>query len=344
MHSVPNARNSEPYGGRSACVGYGTCKPVCPSGARYTAETHVDRAVAAGARVVDRAPVQRLVHDRAGERVEAAVYATPDGTEHRQEARQFVVAAGGVETPRLLLLSRSTAYPDGLANSSGLVGRYFMDHLFAGVGGRLNVDTRQHHVGFNTSECHQFYDDTEPVNGLKLEFLNYAGPTVVGEALSSDTWGDELRAELERAYGTHVGMGALVEQLPRRENRVTLDPSRRDDHGNPVPDVQWSLDDGTRAALRRANAIQARVLDELGTTVEWRVGPENTGPAYHHMGTTRMGAEPDESVVDARLRTHDLSNLRLVGSSVFPTGGAMNPTLTIAALALRAATGLDDDL
>jgi choline dehydrogenase-like flavoprotein len=219
-----------------------------------------------------------------------------------------------------------------------------MDHLFAGTGGRLDVDTRQHHVGFNTSECHQFYDDTEPVNGLKLEFLNYAGPTVVGEALSSDTWGDELRAELERAYGTHVGMGALVEQLPRRENRVTLDPSRRDDHGNPVPDVQWSLDDGTRAALRRANAIQARVLDELGTTVEWRVGPENTGPAYHHMGTTRMGAEPDESVVDARLRTHDLSNLRLVGSSVFPTGGAMNPTLTIAALALRAATGLDDDL
>jgi choline dehydrogenase-like flavoprotein len=344
MHSVGNARNSEPYDDRSACVGYGTCKPVCPSGAKYTAETHLARAIEAGARIVDRVPVQRLVHDSSGERVEAAVYATPDGTEHRQEARRFVVAAGGVETPRLLLLSRSSAYPDGLANSSGAVGRYFMDHLFAGMGGRLDVETRQHHVGFHTSESHQFYDEADPVNALKLEFLNYAGPTVVGTALSADTWGDDLLAQVQEAYGTHVAMGALVEQLPRRENRVTLDPSTTDDHGNPVPDVQWSLDDRTKAALRRANELQARVLDELDTEIEWRVGPEETGPAFHHMGTTRMGTDPDESVVDATLRTHDLSNLWLVGSSAFPTGGAMNPTLTIAALALRASDALDADL
>jgi choline dehydrogenase-like flavoprotein len=343
MHSVPNARNSEPYRGRSACVGYGTCKPVCPSGAKYTAETHVARAVDAGARIIDRAPVQRLVHDRSGDRVEAAEYATPDGT-YTQEARRFVVAAGGVETPRLLLLSQSETYPDGLANSSGLVGRYFMDHLFAGMGGRLDVDTRQHHVGYNTSESHQFYDDADPVNGLKLEFLNYAGPTVAGAALSSDAWGDDLRDELEEVYGTHIAMGALVEQLPRRENRVTLDASTTDDHGNPVPDVQWSLDRETKAALRRANEVQARVLEELGVDVEWRVGPENTGPAFHHMGTTRMGADPEESVVDASLRTHDLSNLWLVGSSAFPTGGAMNPTLTIAALALRASDAIGEGL
>jgi choline dehydrogenase-like flavoprotein len=219
-----------------------------------------------------------------------------------------------------------------------------MDHLFAGMGGRLDADTRQHHVGFNTSESHQFYDDTEPINGVKLEFLNYAGPTPVGVALSDGTWGDDLQAAVAEAYGTHVGMGALVEQFPRRENRVTLDPSRTDDHGNPVPDVQWSLDERTKTALQRANRLQRRVLDELGATVEWRVGPENTGPAFHQMGTTRMGTDPDESVVDPGLRTHDLANLWLVGSSVFPTGGAMNPTLTIAALALRAADRIDADL
>jgi choline dehydrogenase-like flavoprotein len=139
-------------------------------------------------------------------------------------------------------------------------------------------------------------------------------------------------------------MGALVEQLPRTENRVTLDPTTSDDHGNPVPDVRWSLGEETKAALRRANDLQARVLDELGATVEWRVGPANTGPAFHHMGTTRMGTDPDESVVDASLRTHDLANLWLVGSSAFPTGGAMNPTLTIAALALRASERIDADL
>jgi choline dehydrogenase-like flavoprotein len=219
-----------------------------------------------------------------------------------------------------------------------------MDHLFAGMGGRLDVDTRQHHVGFNTSESHQFYDDTDPVNGLKLEFLNYAGPTVAGAALSADTWGDELLDRLTGVYGTQLGMGALVEQLPRTENRVTLDPEITDDHGNPVPDVQWSLDAETEAALRRANDVQERVLSELGVEIEWRVGPENTGPAFHQMGTTRMGSDPRTSVVDPSLRTHDLSNLWLVGSSVFPTGGAMNPTLTIAALALRAAEALDEGL
>jgi len=344
MHSVPNARNSEPYDGRAACQGYGTCRPVCPSGAKYTAESHVDKAEAAGARVIDHAPVQRLEHDESGQVVEAAVYTTPDGTERRQTARRFVVACGGVENARLLLLSASDRYPNGLANSSGAVGRFFMDHLFAGAGGRLDEPTRQNHIGFITSECHQFYDDEEPIEGMKLEFLNYAGPSPVIEALHAETWGDELLDQLRESYGTHIAMGGLVEQLPDAENRITLDPERRDDHGNPVPHVEWSLSERTTDAIRRANEIQHAVLEELGASIEWTVGPDATGPAYHQMGTTRMGADPDESVVDADCRTHDLSNLWVVGSSVFPTGGAMNPTLTIAALSLRAAESLAESL
>ncbi|MDS0292674.1 GMC family oxidoreductase [Halogeometricum luteum] len=344
-HSVPNARNSEPVDGESACVGYGTCKPVCPSGAKYDATRHVERAEAEGARVLDRVPVQRLEHDGAGDRVTAAVYATPDGEEYRQEAREFVVAAGGVETPRLLLLSASDRYPDGLANSSGAVGRYFMDHLFAGVGGTLPEPTRQKHVGFNTTESHQFYDRPDDSRtAIKLEFLNYAGPAPADVALGADVFGDELLDRIRGRYGNRIAMGALVEQLPRAENRVRLDPSRTDDHGNPVPDVVWSLDDPTRRTIERANEIQRAVLTEMGADVEWTVGPENTGPAYHHMGTTRMGTDPETSVVNPRLRTHDLSNLTLAGSSVFVTGGAMNPTLTIAALALKAADHVSDRL
>ena len=340
MHSIPNARNSEPYDGRASCQGFGTCRPVCPSGAKYTAESHVAKAVEAGTRVVDHAPVQRLVHDGAGEAVTAAVYATPDETERRQTADRFVLAAGGVENARLLLLSASEAYPDGLANSSGAVGRFFMDHLFAGAGGRLDEPTRQNHVGFNTSETHQFYDDADPVEGMKLEFLNYAGPSPVIEALGADTWGDDLAARLDDSYGTHVAMGGVVEQLPDADNRVTLNPDIRDDHGNPVPHVEWSLSERTRAAIRRANGIQHAILEELGVDIEWTVGPDATGPAYHQMGTTRMGTDPETSVVDADCRAHDLRNLRIVGSSVFPTGGAMNPTLTIAALALRVADSM----
>ncbi|MEF8779581.1 MAG: GMC family oxidoreductase [Haloferacaceae archaeon] len=339
MHTAPNARNSEAYDGRPGCVGYGTCQPVCPAGAKYDATVHVTRAESKGATVLDRAPVQYLDHD--ADRVTAAVYATPGGTEHRQEADAFVLACGGVETPRLLLLSASDAYPDGLANSSGTVGKYFMEHLFAGTGGVLEEPTRQNHVGFLTSECHQFYDEAdEEVGPFKLEFFNYAGPSPVEMALSGDDWGTALLERLRGEYGHHVAIGALVEQLPREDSYVALDPERTDDRGNPVPDVHWNVDDRTLRTLERANELQQQVLEELGADVTWQVGPENTGPAYHHMGTTRMGADPDDSVVTPRLRTHDLENCWIASSSVFPTGGAVNPTLTIAALALRAAGDL----
>ena len=362
MHSVPNARNSEEYDDRSACVGYGTCKPVCPSGAKYSADHHVEKAEGEGTRVIDRAPVQRLVHDDAGERVTAAIYATPDGETHRQEAREFVLAAGGVEIPRLLLLSESDRYPDGLANTSGAVGRYFMDHLFGGMGGTLDRETRQNHVGFITSECHQFYDDPtqgtegtagaipewpgdgpEP-DGFKLEVLNYAGPSPVELALSGDQFGDDLLETLREGYGNSIAMGGLAGQRPRKENRVTLDASTTDDHGNPVPEIRWSIDDRTKASLRRANEVQRAILEELGVEVSWTVGPETTGPAFHHMGTTRMGTDPESSVVNPRLRTHDLRNLSVASSSVFVTSGALNPTLTIAALALKAADHVEERL
>ncbi|OYR76976.1 GMC family oxidoreductase, partial [Halorubrum sp. E3] len=209
-----------------------------------------------GATVIDRAPVQRLEHD-GDDSVTAAVYATPDGTEHRQEADAFVVACGGVETPRLLLLSASDAYPDGLANSSGTVGKFFMDHLFAGVGGTLDEPTRQNHVGFYTSACDQFYDEAnEEVAPFKLEFFNYAGPSPVEMALTGDDWGDELLGRLRDGYGTHVAMGGLVEQLPRSDSYVTLHSERTDDRGNPVPEVHWSVGDRALRTIERANEIQ----------------------------------------------------------------------------------------
>jgi len=260
-----------------------------------------------------------------------------------------------VETPRLLLLSRSSDHPDGLANSSGLVGRYFTEHLFAGAGGRLDEPTRQNHAGFNTTESHQFYDDpgagTEegiPASDadlapIKLEFINYAGPSPVEMALSGEDWGNALRSRLRDAYGDHVAMGALVEGTPRRENRVAPDRSRTDDHGNPVPDVSWRPGDHQQETAIDAIRVIKEIFQELGGDITWNSGTD-LHPAGHHMGTTRMGTDPDESVVDTRLRTHDVSNLSIVSSSVFVTGGAVNPTLTIVALALWAVEHIDAEL
>lgn len=138
--------------------------------------------------------------------------------------------------------------------------------------------------------------------------------------------------------------GGLVGQRPQKENYVGLDPSTTDDHGNPGPEIHWDVHDVTKRSIRRANEIREAILSELGVDITWQVGPEATGPAFHRMGTTRMETNPDESVVSPRRRTHDLGDLWIAGSSVFVTSGAMNPTLTIAALALKAADHVDEML
>jgi choline dehydrogenase-like flavoprotein len=212
LHSVPQARNVEPYAGRSQCLGFSTCIPVCPSGAKYSGDVHVRQAEEYGATVIDRAPVQQLETDRAGETVTEAVYATPDGETYRQAARRFVLACGAVEIPRLLLLSKSETNPAGLANSSGLVGRYFTEHPAISVYGRLDRRTNQEPIGFHTSESHQFYDHDDPQPGsFKLEFKNVNPPSPVSVALQGREgmrgalWGDDLLEHVQEEHAEKRG-------------------------------------------------------------------------------------------------------------------------------------------
>ncbi|MDS0223108.1 GMC family oxidoreductase [Haloarcula sp. S1AR25-5A] len=360
MHTIPQARNSEPFDGRSQCLGFSTCIPVCPSGAKYSADVHVRKAREEGARVVDRAPVQRLVHDDGGKHVEAAVYATPDGERHRQTADRFVLACGAVEIPRLLLLSATDAYPDGLANSSGAVGRYFMDHPIVQIRGALDRPTNQNPIGFYTSGSEQFYDHKEPTPGsLKLVFenVNPIGPSRalrggdsgtredLSDPVTGDEWGDELLEQMRaETPNRRIGMLANAELLPRKENTVTLDHSRTDNFGNPVPDVSWNLGSHVRETMSYAREIQRDIMDELGATITAESDLTDPRQASHKLGTTRMGTDPSESVVGPTLRTHDLKNLYIASGSVFVTGGATHPTLTIAALALKAADHVNEGL
>ncbi|WP_152042641.1 GMC family oxidoreductase [Salinigranum salinum] len=365
MHSVPNARNAEQYDGRSACVGYGTCSPVCPSKAQYSADIHAEKAVQSGARIIDRAAVQRLEHD-ARDRITGAVYETPDGHQYIQRANQFVLAAGGIETPRLLLLSSSDEHPNGLANRSGAVGRYLMESPYVGVDGELDVPTKQHQIGFGTRESYQFYEpDEAPPGSFKIEFYNTAGPTLAElalqqrdplshiqdavrrptdtaalESIRADTepirWGDDLLNYLDEEFGHYFRIGAEVEVLPYPENRVTLDETETDAYGNPVPDISWGkVGEHEKQTVERAYEVIEKIVRNLDATVKRSSRWESWEGAGHPSGTTRMGTDPESSVVDPTLRTHDLKNLYIAGSSVFVTSGASQPTLTIAALALR---------
>ena len=353
MRPCPQARNTETYDGRSQCVGYGTCIPVCPSGAKYSGDIHVRAAENKGARVIDRVTVERLEHGP--DSVDAAKYVTPDGTRHRQPADQFVVAAGGVETPRLLLLSESSAFPDGLANSSGLVGRYFMEHPGVRTTARIDSETNPEPVRFLTRISEQFYEGADgPPGSILLKFGNpqpdspveaaLSGPDTdsldgLGDALGATEWGDDLLAGVDTETHT-LWIGGNVEMLPDRSNRVQLDSSQTDAFGNPVPDVSFGIGSYAEQTAAEALSIQREILETAGADVTRQTDPADPNFLSHHMGTTRMGTDPTESVVDAQLRAHDVANLWCVSSSVFPTVGSANPTLTIAALALRASEAL----
>jgi choline dehydrogenase-like flavoprotein len=373
-HSVPNARNSEPYDGRSPCVGYGTCIPVCPSGAKYSADVHARKAESEGARLIDRAMVRRLEHDDSGERLTAAVYRTPDGETHRQTAGTFVLAAGAVENARLLLLSSSPQHPDGLANSSDAVGRYFMDHPYIGVYGQLGEPTGQHRIGFGTTESYHFYEPEgqPPPGSFKLQAENDTGPTIpelalkqrepvadmnrllgrptgaaLAELAENDRpieWGDDLVETIREEYGNHFQVLAEIEPLPDPENRVTLSEDRTDQFGDPVPDISWDRGEYSRRTAERAFEVIEEIIEQFDAEVKWTERGQTWKGAGHSSGTTRMGTDPDESVVDPNLRTHDVENLYVAGASTFVTIGASQPTLTIAATSLRLADHLDREV
>lgn len=355
-HSNPLAINSESYDSRTQCLGFSTCSPVCPSRAKYTGDIHVRKAQDNGATIIDRAPVKRIEHDNLGNTAAAVVYETPQGAEHRQYADQFVLACGGIETPRLLLLSDSLQYPDGLANTSGRVGNHLHFECTVAVDAQFDGPTNDQPVGFLTTVSEQFYDHDQPTPGsYRLRFRNADPQSPLSVALGARSpltepfkgtpWGDELLEQMEHATeNRRLRVDAQVEMLPHRENTLTLSDTETDSLGKPTPHISVDIGDHViqtgHAALEKIETI----LTTLGATITDRSDPRNQTLQYHHKGTTRMGSDPDNSVVNSSLRTHDLQNLWIASSSVFPTGGAVNPTLTIAALALYAAENIDGHL
>jgi choline dehydrogenase-like flavoprotein len=339
VHSIPWARNSIPYQNRPACAAFATCNTygVCPIAAQYTSESHLELAVATGnAKVIANASVVRLLTDRQ-KRVTGAVYMSHDKKESEQKARIFVLAAHTVETARLLLLSESSQFPHGLANGSGMAGKNFMEHPAIGVSGILKQKVFPYRIGFPTAESLQFCN---PKNrheraGIKLEFHNYRGPTPFGIAASSGNWGKVLVDEVRESFGRQITVEASIEQLPDPGNTVTLDPALRDYFGDPAPRITYSLGAYEKTSGDAAIKLAREILNTVG--VERIEDEVQHGFSAHPMGTCRMGNDPAASVVDRDLRAHEVPNLYVVGSSVFVTGSSLQPSLTIAALAIRAA-------
>jgi choline dehydrogenase-like flavoprotein len=343
VESTPQARNSQNYDGRPACCGSSSCIPLCPIGAKYDGAVHIRKARKAGAQVLDQAVVNFIEVDHAG-RIVAVRYKRPDRTEHRVTGRVFVIAAHAIETPKLLLMSTSETTPNGVANSSDLVGRNLMDHPIQ-LSWALSRDPTYPYRGpMSTSGIEQLRDGDfrRERSAFRIEIGNtgwswpVADPTgEVGGWIKQGLRGKMLIRKLNYHVAREVRLASLIEQQPDPENRITPAYDYLDEIGLPRPRIRYRLDEFARRGLAEAIKTHDQLFDALGVTdrQHWN-GFQGAG---HVMGTYRMGHDPRTSVVDRDCRAHDHPNLFLLGSGVFPTVGTANPTLTIAAFALRAA-------
>ena len=252
------------------------------------------------------------------------------------------MAANGIGTPRLLLMSSSPSHPDGLANSSGMVGRRLMMHPFANVTGLFDDDLESWQGHFGCSiESFQFYETDEQrgfVRGAKWGLAPTGGP--VNAALPSrageQVWGDDHHLHVRRRLGRGASWGLFGEDLPDGANQVALSATQTDSSGLPAPELHYSVSDNSRRLLDFHIEKSSESLLEAGAhTIEVDKLMRYSG--WHLLGTARMGTDPATSVVDEWNRSHDVANLFVVDGSCFVTSGGVNPTSTICALALRAA-------
>lgn len=341
--STPQARNSQPYDGRPPCAGNSTCDPICPIGAKYDATAHLDRARKAGVEIRAQSVVTR-VHIGVDGRSTGVTYRDWDGTDHQVAARVVVVAAHAIESAKLLLMSRTDALPNGVANASDQVGRNLMDHLqgqgaallpfavypFRGPPTTSGIDTfrdgrfRSHSAAFRMSVGNDGWGLVQGPYATALKLIK--DERLFGSALRERTR-DVLTRQFRLSYST--------ETLPDENNRVVLS-TELDALGIPRPELQFQLSDYNRRGFAMGREVIRTLFEKLGATDITIPTDDRYSGANHIMGTCRMGTDPTTSVVDVDSRAHDHPNLFIVGGSAFPTCGTANPTLTVAALALRA--------
>jgi choline dehydrogenase-like flavoprotein len=259
-----------------------------------------------------------------------------DGTEHFQRARMVAVAGYSIETPRLLLLSTSARWPDGLANDHGQVGRYVMVQGAPQTAGRFEDEVRMYKAPPPEVVSEQFYE-TDPTKDYKRGFaIQNVSPlpiTWAEHVAAQGHWGEVLR-EYMRDYVHWATLGALCEYLPRYDNCVSL-ADEKDRNGLPVARFNYSQCDNDKKLTRAAQSVMEDILHAAGAREVMTID------RYAHLvGGCRMADRPEDGVVDSDLRSFAVPNLYITDGSVLPTQGSANPALTIMALAARCADHL----
>ncbi len=338
------------YEGRAACINLGPCITGCAQGAKGSTDvTYWPVARREGVELRTHCRVREITVNEEG-LASGARYVDGNGHEHHQRAEIVILACNGVGTPRLLLNSRSGRFPDGLANSSGLVGRNLMFHPYAMVTGLFDEPLEGYKGPTGCSIISQEFYETDPargfVRGYSAEMLRGMGPVSTalwGMSSNCLPWGAEHHAAYDELWDRTAGMVAICEDLPEPHNRVTLDPDLVDADGIPAPKIQYQLSENSLRMLDHAVARGSEVLKTAGARETWSEAPLRPA-GWHLMGTARMGSDPRSSVVDPVGRAHDVKNLFIADGSVFVTSGGVNPTHTLQAIALYIADHIKKNL
>jgi len=346
MHWLPNARAalSEPYDGRPACNYCGNCSRGCPLGDKGSTDvTFIRHAEASGlCEIVSDAVVTRI--ETAGRRVSAVRYVR-NGRERRIETPILILAAGAIETPKLLLANRGSRAPEGLANGSRQVGRNLLETLHWASTGLVAEDLRSH-MGLPADAICWDYNHPTAIAGVvggcrfnsTTQEIGLVGPIAYATRLL-DGFGASLKQNLRMAFGHALSVGAIGEFLPNDGTFVDLHPTLRDATGLPVARIHSRLTRQDIDRLRFMASTARKLLQAAGATmlVEEQ-GSYDFFASTHLFGTCRMGQRGEDSVVDAHGRSHEIDNLYITDASVFPSsGGGESPSLTIEALAIRTA-------
>ena len=335
-HTGRMAINSRPRDGRSHCLQIGFCFQGCKSGAKWsTLYAEIPKAEATGnLDLRPEAQALQILHDDSGQ-ISGVLYADAAGNQHEQKARGVAVAGNSIETPRLLLNSASAKFPDGLANSSGQVGRNYMRHMTGSVYAIFDKPVNMYRgttmAGIITDES--INDPARGfVGGYEMETLALGIPFMAA-FLDPGAWGRGFTSAME-GYDHMAGMWLVGEDMPQEANAITLHGSEKDQYGLPVPNVHF--DDHLNDVAMRNHAYRqgSAVYDAVGAQRTIEVPPY---PSTHNLGTCRMSEKPQDGVCNAFGQTHDIKNLFISDGSQFTTGGAENPTLTIVTLAIRQA-------
>ena len=357
--STPRAILSQNYKGRPACSYCGFCQGFgCHIGAKSSilVTTLPDADATGNFKIITGAMCYRVNSDNSG-RVTGVSYYGPDGSaDNTIEAEIVVVAPFIYDAVRLLLLSKTDKFPNGLANSSGHLGKHIMAHI--GARAFAAFDDRHVNIYMGPSAQKHTIDDFNADNfdHSGLGFIRgaqiSAGPAgleggPIATAMNMPPppgvprWGAKYRDFFAKYYTRHLAMTGQTENLPYADQMIDLDPNVRDAWGLPAPRMtyDWRRPNETKR-IEFVNAKLQEIGRAMGATDVWRSPSSPGSPGSHHQGGARMGSDPKNSVVNKYGQTWDIPNLFVIGSSNFPTSTGFNPTLTIQALAYMSADAI----